>query len=55
MKLSSCYLEHLVPVNIYFAVGWENEQHKLHNGISVRIIRINVGDDSRPLTIRKTL
>ena len=51
---SGCYCDSILA-NIYEFVEWENVLQKFHNGIGVRLIRINVGDESRPLTSRKTL
>ena len=39
--------------NIYESVEWETVLQKFQNGIGVRLIRINAGGESRPLTLRK--
>jgi hypothetical protein len=51
---SACYCNSIL-VNICESVEWETVLQKFHNGIGVRLIRINVGDESWPLTLRKTL
>jgi hypothetical protein len=50
----ACYCNSVLD-NIYESVEWEIVLQKSHKGIGVRLIRINVGDDSRPLTLRKTI
>jgi hypothetical protein len=51
---SLCYCNSVLA-RIYESVEWETVLQKFHFGIGVRLIRINVGDGSRSLTLRKTL
>jgi hypothetical protein len=51
---SACYCNSVLA-NIYESVDWESLLQKFHNGIGVRLIRINTDDETRPVTLHKTL